>query len=1229
MTSRRCHLPLAFLIFVASAVQAGAQTASPVIDLAAGPSLAFGSNPEQYTAVRGGRVVFAATVPESGTEVWTSDGTDAGTRMLADLCPGQCSSHPEILGSLAGSSGQAVWVASGNGLPDRIWRTDGTRDGTAPLADGATPLTVFREVAAGDEPDYLPLRRALFGGRLYFQACGGAHGCGLWSTDGTAAGTRLAVPGSKIGGAAIGALAAAGGKLFFVTGTASGTGGSNVPTLWRTDGTAAGTLLLASFPSLPRALTAAGQLFFTAPGRDGNGEELWVSDGSRLGTKPLTHFTLPAPFTPSAQLGPVLVAAGNHVDFAADDGGHGWEIWQSNGTVGGTRRITNFSNPQPFFFFNLASGLAEVNGRVLVQASDGAPGWRLWASTGDPATVAAIHDCLGGCQTDVAGRGLLAVVGGRAIFLAEDAVHGIEPWSTDGTVAGPQFLRDLCPGVCSSQIFGLASLPGGIGFVGFPSDQSPAQLWTSDGTPGGTRSLTHFSGDLSAGDALPLAIGGSSGRIFFSASNLDGIEPWVIENGEPRQIANLAPDAPSSGPRALTPVGGGLVFQATVDGSTRLYRTDGTATTQILAAINPPDTSTCLPLCGPVSVSLGSWAAFLEEPLFRQSGFQLFRTDGTVEGTFPLTNVAPPDRLELNLAAIAGGKVLFFIERHDRRELWRSDGTANGTVLVATVPGTIASFAPAGFASTGSEAWFGLNGDDGSATVWRSNGTAAGTVMAATLPAGVQILGLPFTLAGGRVFFETMETGGTHTVQLWSTNGTAAGTAPVLSGPGIGVLEMIDFAGSLYFLAFDATLTGGLWTSDGTAAGTVRVHSFSLTAEDHLTGVRPHGLTVAGNRLYFAAKGGNEGTELWASDGSTEGTALVKDINPSGSSDPDHLVAVGAGAASRLFFSAFDPVHGVELWQSDGTSTGTHLVQDIAPEDLSSAPDQLTAAGDRLYFTADDGTIGRELWALPLTGAAGCMASATTLCLGNSRYQVEVTWRDPQDHHGNGMAVYLTGPSGDTGAFWFFGADNYEVVVKVLDGTPVNGHVWVFYGALSNVEYTLTVTDTQTGLARRYFNPLGTLASIGDIHAFGPLGAKSKSPAPLIASPSPAPQVTTVMDPRIATVPCEPAPGRLCLHDGRFAVDVHWKDFQGNTGGGTAVTLTNDTGAFWFFNAANLELIVKVLDGTLANGHFWLFYGALSNVEYTLTVTDTQTGTTRTYTNPSGRFASVADTSAF
>ena len=74
--------------------------------------------------------------------------------------------------------------------------------------------------------------------------------------------------------------------------------------------------------------------------------------------------------------------------------------------------------------------------------------------------------------------------------------------------------------------------------------------------------------------------------------------------------------------------------------------------------------------------------------------------------------------------------------------------------------------------------------------------------------------------------------------------------------------------------------------------------------------------------------------------------------------------------------------------------------------------------------------------------------------------------------------------TGDTGWFWFFGPTNVEVILKVLDGTPVNGKHWVFYGALSNVEYTLRVTDTTTGAVRTYTNPSGNLASVADIGAF-------------------------------------------------------------------------------------------------------------------------------------------------
>jgi hypothetical protein len=111
--------------------------------------------------------------------------------------------------------------------------------------------------------------------------------------------------------------------------------------------------------------------------------------------------------------------------------------------------------------------------------------------------------------------------------------------------------------------------------------------------------------------------------------------------------------------------------------------------------------------------------------------------------------------------------------------------------------------------------------------------------------------------------------------------------------------------------------------------------------------------------------------------------------------------------------------------------------------------------------------------------------------------------------------------------------------------------------------------------------------------------------------------------------PCIPSTTELCLNASRFRVSVTWATTDGRSGQGQTIPLTSDTGHFWFFDPANVELVVKVLDGRGWNGHYWVFYGALSNVQYTITVTDTQTQAHRTYTNPQGTLASAGDTEAF
>ncbi|HEX9670657.1 MAG TPA: thioesterase domain-containing protein [Thermoanaerobaculia bacterium] len=129
----------------------------------------------------------------------------------------------------------------------------------------------------------------------------------------------------------------------------------------------------------------------------------------------------------------------------------------------------------------------------------------------------------------------------------------------------------------------------------------------------------------------------------------------------------------------------------------------------------------------------------------------------------------------------------------------------------------------------------------------------------------------------------------------------------------------------------------------------------------------------------------------------------------------------------------------------------------------------------------DDGF--RFLVAQRYPAASGCVPSDTRLCLNGGRYAVEVAWRDFQGVAGQGRVV--PGAAADSGLFWFFGPQNWELLVKVLDGCAVNDHVWVFAAATTTVEHTLVVTDTMTGATARYTNPAGRPApAITDTLAF-------------------------------------------------------------------------------------------------------------------------------------------------
>lgn len=257
--------------------------------------------------------------------------------------------------------------------------------------------------------------------------------------------------------------------------------------------------------------------------------------------------------------------------------------------------------------------------------------------------------------------------------------------------------------------------------------------------------------------------------------------------------------------------------------------------------------------------------------------------------------------------------------------------------------------------------------------------------------------------------------------------------------------------------------------------------------------------------------------------------------------------------------------------------------------------------------------------ALRLSSPGVCRDNAESLCLAE-RFEVSVHFRD--QHHGGqpgtGKAVPATNTSG---LFWFFEPANVELAVKVLDGRPINGKFWLFYGALTEVEYWVDVRDSATGDVRTYYNAPGNLCGRGDVDAFGAVAAQSVVDLRRDDGTLPLPRSGGL---------CEPSEARLCLQQ-RYAVEVSWRAHDGSTGVGQVITgLTTDrSGGFSFFGADNYELLVKLLDGRGVNGHHWLFFGALSDVAYELRLTDLATGTVRSYRNPAGTLCGQHDLEAF
>jgi ELWxxDGT repeat protein len=171
----------------------------------------------------------------------------------------------------------------------------------------------------------------------------------------------------------------------------------------------------------------------------------------------------------------------------------------------------------------------------------------------------------------------------------------------------------------------------------------------------------------------------------------------------------------------------------------------------------------------------------------------------------------------------------------------------------------------------------------------------------------------------------------------------------------------------LYFPGNDGVSGEELWRSDGTAAGTALVKNINANCPQHSS--YPTNLASIGGKVFFRASDGTE-VEPWVSDGTASGTRVLKPLITPGTPGPFPLLAgFHRGPAGIAYFAANDRVHGYEPWRSDGTEAGTRILKNIAPGSKSSDPGGYVSASGRLFFYANDRTVGSEPWSSNGTAA--------------------------------------------------------------------------------------------------------------------------------------------------------------------------------------------------------------------------------------------------------------------
>lgn len=391
------------------------------------------------------------------------------------------------------------------------------------------------------------------------------------------------------------------------------------------------------------------------------------------------------------------------------------------------------------------------------------------------------------------------------------------------------------------------------------------------------------------------------------------------------------------------------------------------------------------------------------------------------------------------------GNATYFaaFDANHRYGLWRTDGTPSGATLLKRFAGTRANdTGPRDLTVVDGTLFFTAATSESGRELWKSDGTAAGTVQVADIKPGQFSSGpAELTAYDGRVFFTASAADGAP--DLWASDGTRSGTVLVKAFPDSGRFgsyqpyHLTVSGDTLFFVGSDPDHRKELWTSDGTTAGTVLVKDIEQDEYGYYGDSAPRDLADVNGTLYFSARTPGVGWEPWRSDGTPTGTVMVKDLDPVALYWPGQFTGFGG----EVFFGVVTEAAG-QLWKTDGTAAGTVMVKEIpAPELYDASLGDLIVAGDALYFTASDGTNGRELWRSD--GTEGGTSLVADLNPG-------ATDSSPANLTAVGATVYFTATRPDQGReLW------------VSDGTP------------SGTEPVADILAGATGSDPEWLTPLG------------------------------------------------------------------------------------------------------------------------------------------------------------